>query len=363
MHVAIDSRMILHSGIGVYLRQLLRHLPEAIPDLRLTLLGDPGRIAEAQVPGEVTPFRRPIYAPWPLLRWPAPVQECDLIHCPHYNLPARAPRPAVVTVHDLIHFLGPGALRGIRLWRAHRLFASALHRARAVIVISEATRQDLLRVFPGVDRSRLHLVRNGLDPAFGRPSQEEDRRWREQLGLPENHWLAVGIDKPHKNYSRLLRRMRAWFDLEGAPAWPLVIIGPDPRAFRRRHARDLRALGDRVHVLDPIDPERMRCLMRGAVALLMPSLREGFGLPAGEAMAAGVPVVAHAVASLPEVVGDAGALLDPEDDRGWLEAMMRLAVDADWRGELGARGRERARGFRWEEAAAQTAEVYRAALG
>jgi glycosyltransferase involved in cell wall biosynthesis len=354
--------MILHSGIGVYLRQLLRHLPEIAPDLHITLMGDPDRIAQAQVPGEVVSFGAPIYFPWPPARWPGVAARAQIIHCPHYNLPPRAPAPPVVTVHDLIHFLGPGELHGLRRWRARQLFASALRRARAVIAISESTRNDLLNVFPQVDRGKVHLITYGLDPVFAAQDQvDADRAWREAHHLPEAHWLTVGIDKPHKNHARLLERMSAYLKTPDAPSWPLIIIGPEPNAFQKRHSVALASLGDRVRVLDPIEPDAMPRLMRGAKALLMPSLREGFGLPAGEAMAAGVPVIAHRVASLPEVLGEAGVLLGPDDDRGWLDAMRRIAVDENWRSDLIAKGRERAKRFRWEATAERTVDVWRGA--
>jgi glycosyltransferase involved in cell wall biosynthesis len=114
-------------------------------------------------------------------------------------------------------------------------------------------------------------------------------------------------------------------------------------------------------LLGRVSDDVLAGLLAGALGLVHPALFEGFGLTIVEAMRAEVPVLASTAGSLPEVVGDAGVLLDPLDSDAWAAAIQRLASDEDWRGELVARGRDRAADFTWERAARLTAEVYEAA--
>jgi glycosyltransferase involved in cell wall biosynthesis len=140
-----------------------------------------------------------------------------------------------------------------------------------------------------------------------------------------------------------------------------VILGPEERRFRKRHREALSREG--VEVIFPgwIEEERLPALYRGSLALLFPSQREGFGFPSIEAMAAGCPVLAATAGASPEVVGEAGVLLPPDDAVAWAEAMGRVAGDESLRRDLIERGRHRAAQFSWARTAAQMVEVYRRA--
>jgi glycosyltransferase involved in cell wall biosynthesis len=362
MHVGIDARMIGHSGIGVYVTELIRHLPAADSELKLTLFGNLERLrifADSRC--RPVEFRAPIYG-WAERRgWPREAAECDILHAPHCAAPGRPPRPLVVTVHDLIHLLGPGALRGVRGWWARRLIGAATHAARRVICDSEATRQDLIDAVPEAQAKREATTVIPLAPptAFCEPAHpEEEDAWRHSQGLPHRHWLAVGIDKPHKGYDFLLGLIRETADT----GIPLIVLGPDAGSFGRNHGRALRGIERSVRVMGRIEPAHLPWMYRGAVALLFPSRREGFGLPAVEAMAAGCPVLAARAGSLPEVVGDGGVLLPPDDPGPWLEAMRRLAGDDSWRRQLIEHGRSSVQRYSWTRTARLTLEVYRGAL-
>ncbi|MBN1478552.1 glycosyltransferase family 4 protein [Candidatus Sumerlaeota bacterium] len=364
MHVGIDARMIGHSGIGVYLRELIRHLRRVASDLEITLFGRPIKLQEFEALGcRVVPYLAGIYGGAERRGWPREAARCDVLHAPHYSAPGRPPRPMVVTFHDLIHLLGPGALVGPRRWWARHLMSSALRSAEAIVCDSEATRRDLLSTLRG-GRSKERTIRV-IPLAAGRvfreePDTESETAWRHEAGLPGRHWLTVGIDKPHKGHDFTLAAV-ARLGASADGRLPLVIVGPEERRFRKRHREALRLGG--VEVIFPgwIEEERLPALYRGAVALLFPSQREGFGFPAIEALAAGCPVLAADSGALPEVVGEGGVLLPPDDAGAWAKAMERVAGDESHRRDLIECGRRRAEQFSWARTAAQMVEVYRRA--
>ncbi len=347
MHVGIDARMIGHSGVGVYVGELVRHLPACDAGLRLTLFGDPARLTN--LVGErcrVVPFRAPIYGVRERWGWPREAEECDVLHAPHHCAPARPPRPMAVTIHDLIHLLGPGALRGVKRWWARRLFDSAVRSAGAIITDSEATRRDLLATIPEAGPKSLEVIPLAAAAIFAEPRQEEKSSRR--------HWLAVGIDKPHKGYDFLLGVLR-----EMGETAPLVVMGSEARVFESNHRVALRGLSASLEARGWVSEAEMAALYRDAIALLFPSRREGFGLPAVEAMAAECPVLAARAGSLPEVVGEGGMLLPPDDAAAWVAAMQRVESDRAHRTALIVGGRAWVERFSWSRTAAATLEVYR----
>ncbi len=296
----------------------------------------------------------------------------DVAHVPYWAPPLRSPAPVVVTVHDLI----PLALSAYRArWsvRAYtRLVAHATRGTAAVIADSEHTAADL-HARLGVDRAAVHVVPLGVDARF-RPLDGGDVG-SARLGidglpglgahpdLPPRYGLYLGGFDARKNVATLLA---AWRAVHAATGVPLVIAGslpdgtdplfPDPRALARRAGLPDAALEYVGFVEEVAKP----ALLAGAAVFAYPSRYEGFGLPPLEAMACGVPVVAAAATSLPEVVGDAGILVDPDDVAGWGEALAAVLSDAALAGRLRAAGLARAAGFTWARTAERTWAVYRA---
>jgi len=299
------------------------------------------------------------------LPWPCSLESiagpCDLFHGTSFDLPRRRAAPAVVTVHDLalLRFpeLGTPALRRM-VGRAR----DATRRARAVIAVSEATRRDIVELC-GVAAERVHVVHNGVAATFTPlPAAVARARAAARIGSDDPYLLHVGTLEPRKNLPTLLRAFAA---LEGDSARPprLVLAGArgwgDAPLFALVDALGLTA---RVSFLGEVGPADLPALYSAAELFVYPSRYEGFGLPVLEAMACGAPVIASNASALPEVVGDAGLLVDPDDVDGLRAAIRRLGGDAELRANLRERGRERAKSFTWERAARETLAVYRAAI-
>lgn len=252
----------------------------------------------------------------------------------------RPPVPQVTIVHDLLPLLYPEEYP--RQQHYFRTFVPAvLRHSEAVIVISESTRRDLFRFYPEVHPDRVHVVLSGYDARRFPPESPRS------VGEPP-YALYVGNVLPHKN---LLRMVEAFAIAARKVPGRLVIRG----SGRNLHVQALRErISDRgLWPLVDWEPyasaEELAELYRHASMLLLPSLHEGFGLTALEAMACGAPVITSNTSSLPEVVGDAAVLVDPLDTGALADAIVGVFTDATLAGELSERGRRRASQFSWDK--------------
>lgn len=357
--VAVDARMVDASGIGTHLRNVLGRLVAAGPEWRLALLGDPGALARhgwGAVPGvELLAHRAPFYGlRQQLLPAAARALAPDLLWVPHYNIPLTWRGRLLVTVHDLAHLALPELFgRGARRVYARLTFAAVRRRAAGLLYVSRFSRDEFHRLV-GPPRGREWTAANGVAP-----------EWFEAAPPAVAHrpyFLYVGNVKPHKNLGRLLEAFAAV-----APEVPhdLVLVGrrrgfltADPDVSRRAEG-----LGDRVRFTGFLEAAELRTTVAGAAALALPSLYEGFGLPALEAMACGRPVLAARAGALPEVCGKAAIYCDPLDPADIAAGLRRLAIDADLAARLGAAGPEHARRFSWDDTAATVGSAIRLLVG
>ncbi|WP_027482712.1 glycosyltransferase family 4 protein [Deinococcus pimensis] len=266
----------------------------------------------------------------------------DVYFSPGFTPPLWSPVPFVFTIHDLIHLDVPEeSSRGKRLYY-DLVVRPAARRAARVLTVSEFSRRRIVE-WAGVPGKRVVNVGNGVGEAYTPEGA------RHEPGYP--YLLYVGNRKPHKNVPRLVEA----FARLDVPDLRLVLSGgPDDDT---RHLALRLGVLDRVVFAGLIPEVDLPAYYRGAVALAYPTLYEGFGLPALEAMACGTPVVTSNRTSLPEVVGDAALLVDPEDVEVIVAALTRVVADFALRTALASRGLARSRLFSWDRTAALVARV------
>jgi len=275
---------------------------------------------------------------WEQCLLPALAASSRLLYSPANLAPVLHPRNAVV-IHDAAALRHPEAYSPAYVAYQRRLLPRLARRARLLITVSEFSRGELVELL-GVAPERVTVIPEGVDERFA--AAVADPAIQARYGLERPYVLVVGTVSARKNLAVLERAERA-LRSRGAD---LVLAGSD-RGYLRGASGSLRRLG---YVPEPDLPS----LYAGAVALAMPSRYEGFGLPCLEAMAAGVPVVAAARGALPETVGEAGLLVDPDDSKEFAAALSDVMVDAGLRAKLRDAGRRRAARFTWSATAALT---------
>jgi glycosyltransferase involved in cell wall biosynthesis len=297
-------------------------------------------------------------------QWRARGQDADVNHIIEHGYSHLAfslnPRRTVVTFHDAI--LSKLQARELPVdadsrptMLGNRLRLAAIRRVAAVITDSESSRNDFLR-FTDYDPSRVYLIPLGVSERFRPVDRKDGDRGEERDGRPMRI-LHVGHCGVYKNIEGILRSI----PLLVARLGPQVVFVKVGGPFTRSQLALIDRLGIEQHVqhLGMVPAADLPGVYADADLLLMPSLHEGFGLPALEAMACGTPVIASNQGSLPEVVGEAGLLVEPNDIEQIAAAAERLLTDAELRAELRKRGLERARTFTWERTARETLAVYR----
>jgi glycosyltransferase involved in cell wall biosynthesis len=350
--ILLDLRMVqgrLH-GIARYALELARRLPALAPDLRFEALGPlhglpPLGPLAPDIPVHASAAGFLTVAEQPRLRRSLRRLRPDLFHATSFSVPRFWSGRLVATLHDATHVVRSKEYGPLTAAYYRWVVRPTLPRAQGLITVSAFARDELAaRLGPLADRWR--VIPQGVDERFHPLEAAESARALAPLGLPEFYLLAVGNEKPHKNL-RLLARIADRLPL------PLVVLAGQDVGVR---------FPPSTRLLDAIDEVALPALYAAASALLIPSRHEGFGLPALEAMAAGTPVLAARAGALPEVVGEAAELLDPDDEAGWLGATQRLLEDGTLRRARIAAGRARAAEFGWDRTARETLAVYRAAM-
>jgi alpha-1,3-rhamnosyl/mannosyltransferase len=328
MRIGIDARKIADFGIGTYIRELLREL--ATGDDTYVAFA-PERLAHLLPDGvEHVIADAPHYSIRELLILGRAIDRAklDLFHAPHYVVPFTS-TPFVVTVHDLIHLRNPNPVA--RLY-ARQMIGRAIRRSRRVLTVSETVKREIVSTF-GCAEDHVVVTPNGVRTPFSEHGPVAEGRY----------FLYAGNDKPHKNVHVLVD---AFSSIENAS---LVLTGADFERFKSR---------ERVVVSGFVDDAELAALYRGAIALVIPSREEGFGLPALEAMASGCAVITSNAAALVEITGDAALHVEP-NAAPLADAMTRIASDESLRAALASCGIARAKHFTWTRCAELTRGAYR----
>ena len=371
LHIAIDARRLRDFGIGTYVRSLVHALAAIDHETRYTLILTPAD--QRTLSGLPDNFEAAVYArkdsatldhaAFPLLLHRiAP----DLVHIPLNRVPLLLMRPYVVTIHDMANLLFEEGRSGFRMQLRRYRFRRGLMRARCVITVSDATRRDIENQM-GVPRNRIHRVYNAPDPGFFTDGGSAERsRIMERYQIRYPFLLYAGNVRLHKNVPRLVEAFAVLREqLASHPEYRelrLVIIGDtigqNPAV---RQAVIKSRVEQVVRFLGFVPFETLRAFYSSAAAFVFPSRYEGFGLPPVEAMACGAPVVASNVSSLPEVLGDAAILVNPENVFDIARGVKEALLDDSLREKLIGKGRAQAARFSWERTARDVLEIYREA--
>jgi glycosyltransferase involved in cell wall biosynthesis len=303
--------------------------------------------------------------PWPRLwthtRFAAALWRArpDVTFVPAHTLPLWFPGTGVVTVHDLGYVYFPES--HTRFARRYLDWSTrhSVRRAARIIADSLATARDLAAHY-GVPQDRIVLVYPGVDEALAPVSDPALRAAvRARHRLPERYLLFVGTLQPRKNIARIVQGYARWRARQPTPDVALVLAGQRGWLFDPRWIEGVEG----VILPGYVDDVDVAALYSGALALVFPTLHEGFGFPVLEAMRCGVPVIGSTTSSLPEVAGDAALLVNPRDVEAIVDAIERIMVDHELRTDLIARGHLQAQRFTWQRTAEQTLQVLEAAAG
>jgi glycosyltransferase involved in cell wall biosynthesis len=282
----------------------------------------------------------------------------DVIHWTDFIPPFHYRRPSVITVHDLHFLLYPHFLTRDSA-RYYGLIDRAVRRANHIIAVSEATKQDLIRL-TGTPNNKISVIYEAAESIyFPVQDQEALEHIRTQYHLSDKYILFVGTIEPRKNLKTLIRA----FDIllkNYKPQVNLAIVGKPGWLYEDVYqlVEEL-SLHDTVKFLGHVPTADLPLLYNASQMLILPSFYEGFGLPPLEAMSCGIPVVVSDTSAMPEVVGDAALRVDPEDTEGFAVAMWRFLSDQDLRADMIVKGKKRAKAFSWKRAAQETSEIYR----
>ena len=346
IRLGVDGRELaagVRTGIGRYVREVVR--AAAARGCRCVVYGDAATVLEDAPPGvSLTRLAAPGTRAWDQVVLPRALarDRAQVFLSPYYKGPVWAPCPVVVTVHDL-YFIGYGGrrrrLRDAALTAAARLYA---RRARAIVTDSEYSRRAVVTRL-GVDAAKVLAIGVAVGAEFVPSPLSEAVRAR--YGIPGAYALSVGNFMPHKNVDGLLR---AWAALPAAlrGGHRLVLAGGD--TGRRPGLEALaRTLGVAGGVVFPgrIDDADLPGLYSACAAFVMPSLDEGFGLPAVEAMACGAPVIVSDRGALPEIAGPGAVIVDVTREGALAAELARVLREPEYREALRRRGRVRAADF------------------
>jgi glycosyltransferase involved in cell wall biosynthesis len=369
--IAIDVRRMTEFGIGTYIRNVVRNLGRIDQENSYFLIGSPAR---AQSIDSLPPNFRSVsltaaertFDGYRGFRTTVKRLGCDLVHVPNlFSVPRALPCPYVMTVHDLLEHMSR-AREQTGFWRSlhFQLTRNVLRGAARIFAVSNFTKTEIEKLFE-IPSERIEVVYNAIDERFlhGHASAAEREMIAQRYQVAYPFLLYAGRISPHKNVVRMIEAFSALkTELERTQAFPdlkLIIIGddlsgnPDLRrtVIRSGVQNDVRFLG-----FVPIDV--LRIFYDEAKVFVFPSLYEGFGLPPLEAMAHGTPVVTSNVSSLPEVVGRAAVLVNPENVFEIMRALHRVLTDAALRERLRERGYQQVARFSWEQSVRRILEVY-----
>jgi glycosyltransferase involved in cell wall biosynthesis len=368
MRIGIDARLVYYSraGIGQYILRLVEALA------RVETSGEQFVLLQSRK--DRTRLDHPAFSRASLwtpshhrleqlsLRFEIGRLHLDLLHSPDFIPPFRRNCRSVITIHDLAFLLYPHFLTNESA-RYYGQIDQAVRHTDHIIAVSESTRRDAINLL-GVPERKITVIYEAANPIYSQMDKELARRHvMDTYSLEQPFILFVSTIEPRKNLPGLLQAFRKLRD-DYKRDEKLVLAGGRGWLSEEVYASiDRLNLNDHVLLLGRVPSEHLVYLYNAAQMLVHPSFYEGFGLPPLEAMHCGTPAIVSNVSALPEVVGDAALLVDPNDVDGLTVAMWRVLTDEQLRASLVEKGFMRARKFSLERAAHQTLDVYRRVAG
>ncbi len=380
MRIAINAWFLNQpgTGSGQYVQNLMRLMPTIAPEHQYLLIGPPDCFTltvpgpgvetwPTHLPGRASRIDKVLFeqVTFPRIchRWGA-----DVAHVPYWGSPLWTPVPTVVTIHDLIPLLLP-AYRGNLLVRLYtRLVSASARRATLVITDSQASQRDIQEHL-GLPPQRLRCVYLAAGEQFSPEPAPDDEVVRlsydlpngSNPGEPSRYVLYLASHDVRKNVAALVEAFSTVAQADDDVA--LAIGGKlpqrdDPLFFDPRPLVQALGLAGDVRFIGWVAEDDKPALYRGAACATFPSRYEGFGLPVLEALGCGAPLVTSNSSSLPELLGDAGFAVDPDDVQGLAGAILSCLVDEDMASDLRRRGPEQAARFTWAQTARETLAVY-----
>jgi glycosyltransferase involved in cell wall biosynthesis len=374
MRIGINALYWLPGKVGgteTYLRNLLENLARIDKKNSYILFINPSAAGLLDYAGadfrevicNIPAFLKPVRVFWEQGELPrlAGQHKLDLLHSPGYTAPLRIDIPSIVTIHDMqIHYYPKNFSFAKRLfWK--KLIPSSARKAACVIAPSMHTREDVIHLL-GVHPDRVRLTYEGVSPRFKRETDERIREIKSKNRLPEKYVLCVATFNPHKNIDGLIRAYGLVREkLADKADFPhkLVLVG-----IKQRHSPAIQRtiqeqkLDNDVIITGHLDHEDLPGIYSGADVFVLPSFFEGFGLPVLEAMACGTPVVASDRTCLPEIVAEAGILVNPASDADIADGIIKVLTNLELAEQLRNFGYTRIKHFSWERMARQTLEIY-----
>lgn len=283
----------------------------------------------------------------------------DIYFSTYPALPPYCPSPKIITVYDLTPIVLKSAYRlRFRLTFSMRL-KQAFKQASKIIVISESTKNDLINIFKD-DRNKIDIIYPGYDKETFKPDYPKELidQSLSKYGIKGSYILYAGTLEPKKNISRLIESFSI-LKKNNMITHKLVLTGK--KSWRTNlifETIDKFSLKEEIIFTDYVPEKDLALIMSGADLFIFPSLHEGFGIPPLEAMACGTPVITSNTSSLPEVVGDAGILINPYDIQQMADAIYKVLSDHNLRAEMTQKGLERAKLFSWEESAGKMLAIF-----
>ena len=371
MKIAIDIRRMTEFGVGTYIRNVVRTLGKLDRENKYLLIGSPAKVKEiGSLPANfhTVPLMEPERSVQGYRQFRAILKrfECDLVHIPNlFSIPRALPCPYVMTVHDMLEPMSRAREQN-GFWRSlhFQLTKQVLRGAARIFAVSNFTKGEIEKL-SDIPSQRIEVVYNAIDERFlhGHATAAERQLIVERYQVTYPFLLYAGRISPHKNVVRMIEAFSALkTELEKDEVFPdlkLIIIGDDLSGnpdLRRTVIRS--GVQNDVRFLGFVPIEVLRTFYDQAKIFVFPSLYEGFGLPPLEAMAHGTPVVTSNVSSLPEVVGNAAVLVNPENVFEIMRALHRVLLDQPMRERMKERSYQQAAKFSWEKSVRRILDVY-----